>query len=265
MGDADEVDIGGDDVENNLSKNEVLTSKKNDFPLAVPTRQKFPNQDYELYEKGYDSDGCLITFDEYAKRGENPDDFVEEAIAELSVEDGNASQLAASRAPSALPPPPAPSLSSNNNLTCKKIISMTSIQWKAELEKRGKPKSAKNKSILQQHLIDAIDASISAAPALQHKSMMGLDVTSKWVLLTPNPTPIPNPSNPDNSLWPPTERDGALNPKYGYNETFQQQEFEGTTKKMKCTTQKKKRKSLLAERESERILSHQRAMQGITK
>ncbi len=28
MGDADEVDIGGDDVENNLSKNEVLTSKK---------------------------------------------------------------------------------------------------------------------------------------------------------------------------------------------------------------------------------------------
>ncbi len=90
MGDADELDIGGDDVENNSSKNEVLTSKKNNFPSAVPTRQKFPNQDYESYEKGYDSDGCLITFDEYAKRGENPDDFVEEVLAELSIKDGTA-------------------------------------------------------------------------------------------------------------------------------------------------------------------------------
>ncbi len=122
---------------------------------------------------------------------------------------------------------------------------MTSIQLKAELEKRGKPKSAKNKSILQQCLIDAIDAPISEAPVVRHESMMGLDVTSKWVLLTPNPTPIPNPSNPDNSLWPPTERDGALNPKYGYDEKFQQQEFEGTTKKMKYmhNTKEKKKKS----------------------
>ena len=52
------------------------------------------------------------------------------------------------------------------------------------------------------------------------------------VLLTRNTTPIPEPVNIDASLCPPTERDGTLNPKYGFQEKFECIPFSGTTAKM---------------------------------
>ena len=74
---------------------------------------------------------------------------------------------------------------------------------------------------------------VSAAPLRRHESMNGLDVTAHWELLSPNDEPIPEPINADDRLRPPTEegRD-VINPKYGYDETFERVAFTGTTKNM---------------------------------
>ncbi len=87
--------------------------------------------------------------------------------------------------------------------------------------------------------------------------MNGLNVTARWVLLQPNPTPIPNPTNPDAHLRPPTEKDGEVNPKYKYNEQFHRNPFEGTTTKMKYiyNTPKQKKKSSGRKKNSRKSLS----------
>ena len=48
----------------------------------------------------------------------------------------------------------------------------------------------------------------------------GLDVTAKWELLTRCKSPVPKPTNVDETLWPPTEMNASPNPKYGFVETF---------------------------------------------
>ena len=44
--------------------------------------------------------------------------------------------------------------------------------------------------------------------------------------------PIPEPENEDSTHRPPTKRDATVNPKYGFQETFVQVKFTGTTEKM---------------------------------
>jgi len=63
--------------------------------------------------------------------------------------------------------------------------------------------------------------------------MSGLDVTSEWVLLTPEDEPFPQPVNADASLRPPTEMDGVTNPKFAMKEKFVHGVFSGTNEKMK--------------------------------
>ena len=91
------------------------------------------------------------------------------------------------------------------------------------------------KQALQACLREAIEqnlpVSTTAAPP-QHECMNGLDVMARWVLLTCNTTPIPEPVNIDASLCLPTERDGTLNPKYGFQEKCECIPFSGTTAKM---------------------------------
>ena len=103
-----------------------------------------------------------------------------------------------------------------------------------ELKLRGWATSG-NKQALQACLREAIKQNIpvstTAAPP-RHECMNGLDVTARWVLLTCNTTPIPEPVNIDASLHPPTERDGTLNPKYGFQEKFECIPFSGTMTKM---------------------------------
>ncbi len=74
---------------------------------------------------------------------------------------------------------------------------MNNNEFKAPLELRVKPKFGKNMEVLQQRLILAINAPICSSPVQIHKSMTGLNVTAQWVLLQPNPTPIPNLTNLD--------------------------------------------------------------------
>jgi hypothetical protein len=62
--------------------------------------------------------------------------------------------------------------------------------------------------------------------------MAGLDVTAKWELLTRCESPVPEPTNDDETLRLPTEMNADPNPKYGFVETFDRIPFTGTTKKM---------------------------------
>jgi hypothetical protein len=62
--------------------------------------------------------------------------------------------------------------------------------------------------------------------------MSGLDVTSEWVLLTPEDEPFPQPVNADASLCPPTEMDGVTNPKFAMKEKFVGSVFSRTNEKM---------------------------------
>ncbi len=62
------------------------------------------------------------------------------------------------------------------------------LSLKLSRKKRGKSKSSKNKAVLQQRLIDAINAPIGTVPIIQHESIMVLDIAAKWALFTPNLT-----------------------------------------------------------------------------
>jgi hypothetical protein len=73
----------------------------------------------------------------------------------------------------------------------------------------------------------------SGDEARRHESMAGLDVTARWVLLTPEDELIPQLVNQDQSHRPPTEMDGLLNPKFAMKETFVRGVFSGTSKKMR--------------------------------
>ena len=82
-----------------------------------------------------------------------------------------------------------------------------------ELKLRGQTISDKKK-MLQARLREAIEQNIpvstTAAPP-EHKCGN----------YSYNNTPIPEPINIDASPCPPTERGGALNPKYGFQEKFE--------------------------------------------
>ena len=107
-------------------------------------------------------------------------------------------------------------------------------ELKAELRKRGRSIGGK-KAELQVRLKEAIENNVpiaSGREAPRHESMNGLDVTARWELLTRNEHPVPEPENADASHRPPTERDVAINPKYGFVETFVRVPFSGTTEKI---------------------------------
>ncbi len=75
---------------------------------------------------GYNTDGGLILFDNYADIWDDPDDFLEEAIAELRITDA---ALAS-----------APVLATSDpSLIWENFIAMMATEMKAELEKQGKP------------------------------------------------------------------------------------------------------------------------------
>ena len=62
--------------------------------------------------------------------------------------------------------------------------------------------------------------------------MNGLEPTAIWEMLTRNDKPVPAPVNEDETMRPPTEREGETNPKYGFKETFEREEFTGTTERL---------------------------------
>jgi len=115
------------------------------------------------------------------------------------------------------------------------VMCMLVAQLRDALKKRGRGSHGK-KGNLQDCLKEAICLNVSVTlgndVARRHESMASLDVTAKWELLTWCDNLVPEPENSYTNLRPPTERNAALNPKYGFIETFNCIPFTGTTEKM---------------------------------
>ena len=124
--------------------------------------------------------------------------------------------------------PPAP------EVTVESMMHLGMIELKAELRKWGRSIGG-GEAELQARLKEAIENNVpiaSGSEAPRHESMNGLDVTARWELLTRQLYPVPEPENEDSTHRPPTERDAAINPKYGFVETFVRVPFSGMTEKM---------------------------------
>jgi hypothetical protein len=197
-------------------KDEGAASSANfaNFPSKIPTvKNRFANQDSTLNDEGYDSEGNLPYFAD-----EEQDDI--EGYEESPIDGSDA----AAPAP---PPPPAP-------VTVESMMRLGVNELKAELKKRGRSTGGK-KAEMRARLKEAIMNNVpiaSGSEAPRHESMNGLDVTARWELLTRQLYPVPEPENEDSTHRPPTERDAAINPKYGFVETFVRVPFSGMTEKM---------------------------------
>ena len=172
------------------------TASTSYFPSTQPTRiDRFTNHDTSLYELGYDSEGNLPYYDPVALE-EDADEYEEPSIG--------------------LPTLPLPPGWQNNTntapgLTLADVSGKMSVkEIKAALKQRGQTLSG-NKSDLLSRLKDALITNLPVldVPVERDAGMTGLDVTAEWVLLEPDPIPIPEPTNKDDSLRPPTERDAS--------------------------------------------------------
>ena len=97
--------------------------------------------------------------------------------------------------------------------------------------------------------------------------MNHLDMSAFWEVQTPNPIPIPEPINEDRTLRPPTERDTATTPKFGYMMNLSWQPFLGTTEKLAFKKEKAPRKksapqSVSPTRNDRPKLVHERRVKG---
>jgi hypothetical protein len=194
--------------------NEVAVALTNlaNFPSNFGTLEnRFTNQNSNLNDEGYDSKGNLPHFAD--KPNNNMEEYFEQTIEGGSVVEA----VEAPAAPKELD-----------------VMRLTVAQLRDELKRRGRGIQGK-KGKLQNHLKEGILLNVLVAlgdAARRHDCMAGLDMTAKWELLTRCYDPVPEPETPDANLRPPTEMNGAVNPKYGFMEMFQHLPFTGTTQKM---------------------------------
>jgi len=195
------------------------------FPSSFGTTpNRFTNQNSDLNDEGYDSEGNLPHFADA-----NLNDDMEE-YDEPSIEVGGGEAPAAGGGPE--PEAAAAPVPIN-------VMGLTAVQLRDELKKRGRTTGG-NKHALQERLKEAIamnvpvmdDQSSGANESRRPDFMAGLDVTARWELLTRCESPVPEPTNVDETLRPPTEMNANPNPKFGFVETFDHIPFTGTTEKM---------------------------------
>ena len=143
------------------------------FPSTIPMiKKRFFNQNSELNNDGYDSEGGLPFFAD-----NQVDDAVEYFEAPLEDYDEGPQPAA--------PSTPAPAAVATEQLTIERMMSLKMKELKEELRKRGRSMVGK-KGVLQDRLREAILLIVPVAfgnEARHHESMSGLDVMSQWVLL----------------------------------------------------------------------------------
>ena len=99
---------------------------------------------------------------------------------------------------------------------------------KEELKKRGLAIYGK-KSELMERLKENLHLPVAeGGTEIRDTSMNGLPFSAWWELLEPNAIPIAEPCNADAALRPPTEREGAVSSKFGYDLVFDRVPFTGT-------------------------------------
>ena len=223
-----------------------------EFPSAQPEIRRFANHDELKYGEGYDSDGEMMYYDEIAL-DDDPDDIIEDVIEPITVSATTTSATTTSAATTSVATTSATTTSATTasattiSATTTSATSTVDVsqlsearagklkvsELKDELRKRGKG-TVGNKSILLDRLIECIRDKTPVGEEIAERPgcMNGLDITACWVPLTRNTFPIPEPLNEDANLRPPTERDAPINPKYGFDEKFERQPFEGTMYKL---------------------------------
>ncbi len=87
IGDEDEDKNIGLGDKNNPVEDSGGTAKKLHFNQLSQKSKKFQNKFYKSYEYGYYSDGEIIPIDEYADIWDDPDEFLDDANAEFTIED----------------------------------------------------------------------------------------------------------------------------------------------------------------------------------
>ncbi len=108
------------------------------------------------------------------------------------------------------------------------------IEWKKEWS--AKLSCWCNLSVGNLQDVESLDASLN-----------GLSPSTYWEVLTLDPHPIPEPSNTDQSLIPPTELEATtLNPKYGCSTTFDCLDFCDQREVSVTMKRKKRRTSILS-------------------
>ncbi len=209
-----------------MQESSAEESKNQEFPTKRPSQiNRFTNQDDYMIDEGYDSEGDLLYYPPDLLSKEIDEDYYESPINVLPQ--------------TPTPAPPA----TKSSLTEDDIQNMAVKELKMELQKQGRPVSGKKVDLIAR-LLTAVSNSVpvSSTAVSRHESMTGLDVTANWVELTINNDPVPEPSNDDTTLQPPTERDTHTNPKYGFKEQFTRQPVLGTTENMHYIFNSPKRK-----------------------
>lgn len=121
-----------------------------------------------------------------------------------------------------------------NILTEAAATQMKVAELKEELKKRGQGTTG-NKPLLLESLLVCLRTNLPATEVVVQRdnSLRGLDVAARWELLLQNPMiPVPEPSNQDNNLQPPSERYAPITPKYKHGEVFVHSPFLGTMEKL---------------------------------
>ena len=136
--------------------------------------------------------------------------------------------------------PPAPAASAPQNISAIIMMGIKVGDLKMELRKRRLP-VAGNKMTLQQRLRENLNLPLGpgggdnaggGGTKPRDASMGGLPFSAHWEFLTPNPIPIPEPENSDRTLRPPSKQHALINPRYGYDKTFDRPPFTGTNAKL---------------------------------
>ena len=202
-----------------------LAAAARPFPSEKPTSRTYTTHNDEEFDEGFDSDGEL-PFD-YDYDNDDPATY-KEPILPTGV------------ATTEIEPPQAPAAGVPQNISATTMLGMKNEDLKRELRRRGLT-VAGNKMSLQKRLRENLnlpvcpsvgDVAGGGGGKSRDASMGGLPFSAHWELLDPNPIPIPEPENEDTTLRPPSERDAPINPKYGYDETFDRRPFTGTNAKL---------------------------------
>mmetsp|Transcript_16387 Transcript_16387/g.35458 ORF Transcript_16387/g.35458 Transcript_16387/m.35458 type:complete len:393 (-) Transcript_16387:86-1264(-) len=212
----------------------INPSANSQFPSKQPPQNtQFCNHNKSLFEKGYDSEGEQMHYNQDSLE-EDAEEFDKNTIRSGPPPPHIASAAAATTAPQS------PELKEEDVTSMKNMTIM-----KTELKKRGLHVNGARVQLeewLKKAIRDKLPVKEVGEVAARDASLHGLDVTAFWELLMPNSTPVPEPINEDLMMRPPTDRDAPVNKKYQYDELFCRTPFLGTTIMMQYITDKSTRK-----------------------
>jgi len=212
----------------------INPSANSQFPSKQPPQNtQFCNHNKSLFEKGYDSEGEQMHYNQDSLE-EDAEEFDKNTIRSGPPPPHIASAAAATTAPQS------PELKEEDVTSMKNMTIM-----KTELKKRGLHVNGARVQLeewLKKAIRDKLPVKEVGEVAARDASLHGLDVTAFWELLMPNSTPVPEPINEDLMMRPPTDRDAPVNKKYQYDELFYRTPFLGTTIMMQYITDKSTRK-----------------------